>query len=155
MAAIKKNIGSVSTKTSKETKNIVTKKKISGETKTTRPIKKPKSPQAKQTEKINNIIEPPKVNLARPTDIEDEIILNDEVLSRDSNVEKTGEENILRMSDDVVIDSNMKRHESGYIISNDDYTEQNKSYLNIALVAKRYYKKSYHKIIDTEIRELT
>jgi len=124
MAANKKNIGSVSTKISKETKNTIIKKKVGGKT----------TPQKKKT---------------------DEIILNDEVLSRDSNVEEIGQENILRMSKDVVIDSSLKRHESGYIISNDDYTEQDKSYLNIALVAKRYYKKSYEEIIDTEIRELT
>lgn len=130
--ANKKNIGSVSTKISEETKEVITKKKIVND----------------------NVVEPLKIDLTKPTDTEDEIILNDEVLLRDSNVEKTGEEKILRMSDTVVIDSNLKRHESGYIISTDDYNEENKSYLNIALVAKRYYKKSYEKIIDTQIREL-
>ena len=125
----KKNIGSVSTKISKETKEIITKKKI-----------------------VNESV--PLSIKTKSDDITDEIILNDEILSRDSNVEETGQEKILRMSDDVVIDSNLKRHESGYIISTDDYTEENKSYLNIALVAKRYHKRSYEEIIDTEIREL-
>ena len=125
----KKNIGSVSTKISKETKEIITKKKI-----------------------VNESV--PLSIKTKSDDITDEIILNDEILSRDSNVEETGQEKILRMSDDVVIDSNLKRHESGYIISTDDYTEENKSYLNIALIAKRYHKRSYEEIIDTEIREL-